>query len=134
MSWEAQRQRTRTIGRVLDDVHRSGSSRIPANWREPITCIFGSEGTFLVTLLYRWFNEFVQRVDETVRHGCEDSERAAYMVRTQLAAERPALHRVLTAHAEHPALRAARADCAIRLSSGVRLALDGPPAATATAA
>ena len=102
-AWDTLRRRAAALRGIVDDLERSGGAGWPP---DAVGDVFATEDDLLIALHDLWSRRLEARVDlalETDQRPPEESVAAAWR---QVAAELPAVRRLLDRHAADPALRA----------------------------
>jgi hypothetical protein len=102
--WERYYRRRELVRLVLEAAATSGRAELPWHEVPGLAAEFGSRDALLVDLARRWDTAVGGRLDLNPEgvDPAADQARAEWEVGRQ----QPALHRILRAHTDHPALRA----------------------------
>lgn len=116
-AWEAQHQRAAALREVVDALE-AGSPELP--WNDDVERVFGDRAGLLVALHDQWSRHLATRLDLALElHDIPSA--AVAEAWSAVAAQLPAVRRVLDQYAAHPALAGprARTDRMVAVAAGV---------------
>ena len=103
IGWAAYHRRATALNDVIADLDRTGSTE--PTWTAELAAVFVDRDDLLVAMHDRWTRRLEGRIDTAAELDLEPAAVAVAGAWRQVAAELPAVRRVLDAHAQHPAVR-----------------------------
>jgi len=101
--WAAFHRRATALDVLIADLDRTGASDL--TWTDELAAVFTGRDDLLVALHDKWTRRLQGRIDTAAELDLEPAAVAVADAWRQVAAELPAVRRVLDTHAQHPALR-----------------------------
>jgi hypothetical protein len=127
-----------TVTRPRSAVHRvvraleDGATALP--WDPELAATYGTRDALLVALQDHWSRQLLSRIDVALELGAESPEASVAVAWRSALRDQPAVHRLLEAEAENPALRVARHHllAAVAVAAG-RATFDDPASVSVAA-
>lgn len=130
MTMTTDTRRPSTVLRAVRAVENGGT--LP--WDAELAATYGTPDALLVALQDHWSRQLLSRIDVALELGADSPEESVAVAWRSALRDQPAVHRLLDAQADHPALRSSRRTMLATVAVAAGKATFDDPASVSVAA